>query len=148
MQSRRFALPLALLALSLTSACTRPPAAPQALGGNWDVQQVGGASLGEGVSIHMSIDARSGEITGFTGCNDFTASLTSFGDTIAIGAPTEASGACASPAAATDETRFLGVLSSVARFARHGRSLQLLPREHGEALILLRNTDTPAEPAN
>jgi heat shock protein HslJ len=140
-----FSRALAVLAMGLAASCDKPAAAPAELQGNWDVQQVAGASLGEGVRIHIAIDAQSGRISGFTGCNDFTASLTSFGDMIAIGAPSETNAPCPSPAAETDETRFLMVLGSVGRFARHGRSLELLPREHGEALLLLRNTDGDAQ---
>ena len=132
---------LAVLTVVLASGCARPPAAPQALAGSWDVQQVAGASLGEGVAIRVDIDANEGRISGFTGCNTFTASLQSFGDTIAIGAVAEDDAACPTEAAATDETRFLMVLGSVGRFSRHGRALELLPREQGEALLRLRFAD-------
>jgi hypothetical protein len=83
----------ALLFVCLAVACAETPAAPRALDGDWDVQQIAGASLGEGVRIR------------------------------------------------TDETRFLAVLASIARFSRHGRALELLPREPGEALLRLRFSD-------
>lgn len=128
-------------ALMLASACEAPPALPDALDGRWDVQRIAGASLGEDVRIEIEIDAAQGEMTGFTGCNRFTAPVSAFGETLAIGAVSEQDAPCASVAAATDETRFLMVLPSVARFARHGRALELLPREQGEALLRLRFAD-------
>lgn len=131
----------ALLSVCLAVACSETPAAPLALNGDWEVQQIAGASLGEGVRIRMDIDARSGRMTGFTGCNEFNAEVTAFGDAISISAPAEADAPCPSPAAQTDETRFLAVLGSIARFSRHGRSLELLPREPGEALVRLRFSD-------
>ena len=106
------------------------------------MQQIAGASLGEGVRIRVNIDAVNGAITGFTGCNDFSAPISAFGDSIAIGAPVEQDAPCPNQAAATDETRFLMVLGSVARFSRHGRALELLPRDPGEALVRLRFADT------
>jgi hypothetical protein len=54
----------------------------------------------------------------------------------------EGAGACPSDAAATDEARLLGVLPSITRHVRNGRSLELLPMEEGaEALIRLRLAD-------
>lgn len=144
MSSKRMAL--AALVIVLASGCARPPAAPQALAGSWDVQQVAGASLGEGVRIRLDIDASQGRISGFTGCNSFSASLESFGDSIAIGSVAEDDAACPSEAAATDETRFLMVLGSVGRYSRHGRALELLPREQGEALVRLRFADVQDPP--
>jgi heat shock protein HslJ len=126
--------------------------APAELAGRWDVQQIAGASLGEGVDVTVEIDVARGEIAGFTGCNGFSAPLSTFGETIAVGAIAEGEGACPSEAAATDEARFLGVLPHIQRFSRRGRSLELLPAAPGEALLLLRLADeqpTGAEaPAN
>ena len=132
---------LALTALVLVLACTPQPRLPEALSGAWDVQQIAGASLGEEVRIRVNINAEQGRITGFTGCNDFSAPMTAFSDAISIGAVREDDAPCASVAAATDETRLLGVLSSIGRYSRHGRSLELLPRETGEALLRLRYAD-------
>lgn len=125
----------------LAAACAEAPAAPLELDGNWEVQQIAGASLGEGVRIRLGIDAETGRISGFTGCNAFSAQMSAFGDTIAIGAPVEEDAPCPSEAASTDEQRFVMVLGSVARFSRHGRALELLPRDPGEALIRLRYSD-------
>lgn len=122
---------------------------PDELDGSWVVQQIAGASLGEGVEVYMEIDASTGAITGFTGCNQFSASMTAFSDALAVGPIQEGPGECATPEAATDEARFLGVLPSVHRFQRRGKALELLPQEQGEALLNLRVDDfaTPTQPA-
>lgn len=130
-----------LVAAALLAACTQTPVLPDALNGSWTVQQIAGASLGEGVRVHMTIDARTGSVTGYTGCHDFSATMTSFGDAISIGAVQEQPGACATPAAATDQTRFMRVLGYIQRFIRHGRSLELLRNEAGDALLRLRADD-------
>ena len=121
------------------SACQ---ASEQALDGRWRVQQIAGASLGEAVEIWIDFDADSHAVSGFTGCNDFTAPLSTFGETLAIGPPAEGPGECGSMAAATDEQRFLLVLPRVERQILRGRSLELLPAASGsEALIRLRRDD-------
>ena len=141
MRAKQVAFALAALSLGFAAGCARNPALPEALDGAWDVQQIAGASLGQDVRIHVNIDAENGLISGFTGCNEFSASMSAFGDSLAVGPVHEEDVPCASDAAATDETRFLMVLGSVARYARHGRSLELLPREPGEALLRLRYAD-------
>lgn len=124
------------------AACTPPERPPQELTGRWDVQQIAGAPLGEGVDIWIEIDQATGAVSGFTGCNTFTSTLASYGVGATFAPPQEADGACASDAAATDETRFVMVLPSVRRFIRNGRSLELLPDQEGaEALLRLRLTD-------
>lgn len=140
---KRFAL--AAMAACLLAACARPTAVSEELNGRWDVQQTAGASLGEGVHIEVTIDARTGAMSGFTGCNAFDANITAFSDAIAIGAVREAPQTCASAAAATDETRFLRVLSSIRRFVRHGKSLELLGNDAGDALVRLRFDDESAQ---
>jgi heat shock protein HslJ len=139
---------LMVLAASLTvlAACTQSPALPTELAGRWDVQQITSASLGEGVDIWVEIDPASGAVTGFTGCNGFNATMTSFSEAITIGAITEEDAVCETPEAGVDEARFLGVLGSVQRYVRHGRSLELMSNASGEALLRLRNED-PAAPA-
>lgn len=132
---------LAAITLTLTGACQPAPSLPDDLEGRWDVQQIAGAGLGDGVEIDVQFDTAEGRLSGFSGCNRFTAPVTSFGESISIGAVSEEDAPCASPAAATDETRFLMVLGSIGRFVRHGRSLELLPREQGEALLRLRYAD-------
>ncbi len=132
---------IAVIFVSVAAACAQAPATPTELDGDWEVQQIAGASLGEGVRIRLDVDAETGRISGFTGCNAFTAQMSAFGDTIAIGSPVEEDASCPSEAASTDEQRFLMVLGSVARFSRHGRALELLPRDPGEALIRLRYSD-------
>ena len=111
---------------------------PAELGGSWIVQQIAGASLGERVEIFLEIDAKTGGITGFTGCNRFSAPMTAFGDALSVSAIQEQPGECANAAAATDEARFLAVLPLVRRYARRGNSLELLPQGYGEALLKLR----------
>jgi heat shock protein HslJ len=111
---------------------------PAELGGSWIVQQIAGASLGEHVEIFLEIDAKTGGITGFTGCNRFSAPMAAFGDALSVSAIQEQPGECATAAAATDEARFLAVLPLVRRYARRGNSLELLPQGYGEALLKLR----------
>lgn len=97
---------LGMLAVCLAAACARAPAAPRALDGDWEVQQIAGASLGEGVRIRLDIEAETGRMKGFTGCNEFNAQMSAFGDSIAIGAPVEEDGPCSNEAASTDERVF------------------------------------------
>lgn len=131
----------AALALAM-AACSPQGEVPADIGGRWDVQQIAGASLGEGVDIWIDIDAVSGDVRGFTGCNNFIASMSAFSETLTIGPVTEETGACADAAAATDEARFLGVLPAVQRRIRRGHSLELLAATSGsEALLRLRLAD-------
>ncbi|MEZ5994608.1 MAG: META domain-containing protein [Hyphomonadaceae bacterium] len=133
-----------ILAAVVMAACTQQSSAPADLAGRWDVQQIAGASLGEGVDIWIEIDPEAGTIAGFTGCRDFTASLSSFGESLAVGALTQAPGECPSEAAATDEARFVTVLPQTQRRIVRGASLELLQAAPGsEALLRLRR----AEPA-
>lgn len=135
---RRFVVALALAC----AACSQQGELPADLAGRWQVQQIAGASLGEGVDIWIEIDATTGALSGFTGCNNFTATMSAFSDSLAVGVVAEAPGECVGPAAATDEARFLGVLPSVQRRIRHGRSLELLQAASGsEALLKLRLED-------
>lgn len=132
-----------ILALVATAATACAPATPSELEGDWLVQQIAGASLNADERIYFSIDGET--MRGFTGCNEFTASVTQFSNTVSISNVTEIDAACASEAAATNEARLLGVLPSVTRFARHGASLQLLgDRALPDALVLAR-TDSFAE---
>jgi len=130
-----------LLAILALTACTQqlPPKPLEDLGGRWDVQQIAGASLGEGVDAWIEIDPQTGALRGFSGCNSFTAQVESFGERITIGTIVEADAACASDAAAVDETRLLRVLPSVTRYRRRERALEFMPAEDGaEALLLMR----------
>lgn len=153
MPRARFGLSVALLSLAAPglSACGAPaqPKLPNDLGGAWVVQQIAGASLGEDVEIYIEIDANSGAMSGFTGCNPFSAPVTAYADALAIGPIQEQLGECASAEAATDEARLLGVLPFVHRFRRRGNALELLPQERGDALVLLRIDDfaTLTQPA-
>jgi len=152
MRRASFARRLALLCLAASAleACGSPaqPELPEDVGGAWVVQQIAGASLGDGVQVYMHIDASTGVITGFTGCTPFSAAMTAFSDALAVGPIQVQPGECASPEAATDEARLLGVLPAVHRFRRRGKALELLPQEQGEALLLMRVDDfaTLAEP--
>lgn len=140
---RRYLVAAAALALAACNAPAPAPTVLEQLNGRWDVQQVAGASLGEGVDAWIAVDAAAGAMHGFTGCAEFTANVTSFGELIAISDLQRVQGDCPNAAAATDEQRLLGVLPSVQRQVRHGRSLQLLPSQAGgEALVLLRLADT------
>jgi len=130
----------AVLALA---ACAQQPSE---LAGRWDVQQIAGASLGEGVGIWIEFD-RSGEaVSGFTGCNSFSTTAAVFETSIAFAPPVEADVACATEAAATDEARFLGVLPSVQRYILRGNALELLQAPSGsETLLRLRRVQAAAE---
>ena len=128
-------------ALLMLCACAQPLPTSE-LGGRWEVQQVAGASLGEGVRLWLEIDPATSEAHGFTDCNNFSSNVTELGAGVTFSPVVEEAGACPSEAAATDEARLLGVLPSVTRYVRRGRSLELLPREEGgEALIRLRLAD-------
>jgi heat shock protein HslJ len=129
-------------ALLTMAACGQSDELPADLTGRWQVQQIAGASLGEGVDIWIEIDAATGASHGFTGCNNFTATISGFSEALAVGPIREEAGACADQAAVTDEARFLGVLPSVQRRIRRGRSLELLEASQGaEALLRLRLAD-------
>lgn len=66
--------------LIVQAACAPRAATPENLGGRWDVQQIAGASLGEGVDQWLEIDAATGAISGFTGCNAFSATMSAFSE--------------------------------------------------------------------
>lgn len=130
------------VALAL-AACGPRPSAIEDLSGRWRVQQIAGASLGEGVDIWLEIDPAAGAMSGFTGCNNFTAQIDAYGLGLIVSQLEEEVGECASAAAATDEARFLGVLPLVQRRILRGRSLELLPTPQGsEALLRLRREDS------
>ena len=127
---------------ALLAACGQRPSATEELSGRWRVQQIAGASLGEGVDIWVEIDPAAGAISGFTGCNNFTARIDAYGQGLSVSQLEEEVGECASAAAATDEARFVGVLPLVQRRILRGRSLELLPTPQGsEALLRLRRED-------
>jgi heat shock protein HslJ len=135
---------LVFAAAAALAACA--PQAQSELDGEWLVQQIAGASLNADERVYFSIEGET--MRGFTGCNAFTASVTQFSGTVSLSNVTEVDAACPSDAAATNEARFLGVLPSVTRFARHGASLQLLgDRAQPDALVLAREDDfaTPAQ---
>jgi heat shock protein HslJ len=136
-------LMLAVIAVLAATACNSSQ--PHELAGRWEVQQIAGASLGQGVDIWLEFD-RSGEaVTGFTGCNSFTTTAALFEPSITFAMPVEAAGECASEAAATDKARFLGVLPSVQRYILRGNSLELLQAPSGsETLVRLRRTQATA----
>jgi heat shock protein HslJ len=138
---------LAVGLATLAACAPRGAAVPEDIGGRLDVQQIAGASLGEGVDQWIEIDAAAGAINGFTGCNPFSATMSAFGQSLAIGALREADGVCPTPEAGVDEARLLGVLGSVQRYVRRGRSLELMSSASGEALLRLRLEDrAPAAP--
>lgn len=130
-----------LALVAAVAACT--PAPPSELEGDWLVQQIAGASLNAEERIYFSIEGET--MRGFTGCNEFSASVTQFSNTVTISNVAEIDAACPSQAAATNEARLLGVLPGVTRFARRGASLQLLgDRSLPDALVIAR-TDNLAE---
>jgi len=130
-----------LLAASVLALSACQPT-DQSLDGRWRVQQIAGASLGEAVEIWMEFDSAEHTVSGFTGCNTFTAPLSTFGETIAIGPLSEGAGECSGMAAATDEQRFMLVLPQVQRRIQRGKSLELLQAVSGnETLIRLRRDD-------
>lgn len=125
------------------AACAQPQQSE--LAGQWEVQQIAGASLGEGVDIWIAFDASGEAVSGFTGCNSFTTNAALFETSISFSPPVEAAGECATQAAATDEARLLGVLPSVQRYILRGNSLELLQAPSGSATLLrLRRVQTAA----
>ncbi|MEZ5961400.1 MAG: META domain-containing protein [Hyphomonadaceae bacterium] len=131
-----------MLIVASTLALSACGQSEETLDGRWRVQQITGASLGEDVEIWISFDAANETVAGFTGCNNFSAPLSAFSDSISIGPLSEAAGECDSLAAATDEQRFLMVLPQVQRRIVRGRSLELLQAASGsETLIRLRRED-------
>ena len=131
---------LVAVASALTLAGCQP--VDTSLAGRWRVQQIAGASLGEGVEIWMTFDIANETVSGFTACNEFAAPLNTFGDAFTIGAISEGEGECGSMAAATDEQRLLLVLPQVQRRILRGKSLELLQAASGsETLIRLRRED-------
>lgn len=134
----------AVIAVLALSACARSGGAPTDMSGRWQVQEIAGASLGEGVDIWIEVDPDAGAISGFTGCNNFSANLESFGRMIAIGVPTEEAGECANEAAATDEARFLMVLPRAQRRIQRGQSLELLQAASGSETLIRLRRDEPA----
>jgi len=131
-----------IAALALV-ACGRQ--AERELDGRWEVQQIAGASLGEGVEIWIEFDEVAEIVNGYSGCKPFSASLATFERTVAFGPINQAPGECQSPEAATDEARLLIALPAVQRYARRGNSLELLQLAQGsETLIRLRRVDGAA----
>ncbi len=115
----------AVFSLMALAACQAP--ADSQLTGRWDVQQIAGASLGENVDIWIEIDEAAGRVSGYTGCNAFTSSLTTFSETAVFSGIQEQDGDCPQ------------------RYIRNGRSLELLPMAQGsEALLRLRLSDAPS----
>lgn len=136
---------LAVAALAL-AACEPAPTASDGLDGRWDVQEIAGASLGEGVDVWLELDTTQGVISGFSGCNIFSAPLSTFSNSLSIGAISEQQAECPSAEAATDEARLLAVLPHVQRHIRRGASLELLPAPQGsEALLKLRVAEPAAD---
>jgi heat shock protein HslJ len=134
-------LTIGLAAALMAAACEQAPTSE--LAGRWEVQQIAGASLGEGVDIWIEFDRSSEAVRGFTGCNDFSTTAAVFGTSIAFAPAVEADSQCATEAAATDEARFLRVLPAVQRYIVRGRSLELLQAPSGsETLLRLRRADT------
>jgi heat shock protein HslJ len=132
-------LVIGLAALALT-ACGETPG--NELAGRWEVQQIAGASLGEGVDIWIEFDPAVQSAHGFTGCNDFTTTVAAYQASIAFAPLQEAAGECPSEAAAVDEERFLRVMPAVQRYILRGNSLELLqPTSGSETLVRLRRVE-------
>lgn len=101
--------------------------------------------MGEGVDIWIEFDASGETVNGFTGCNNFTTTAALFETSITLAPPVEATGGCATQAAATDEARLLGILPSVQRYILRGNALELLPAASGsEDLLRLRRVRAAA----
>lgn len=136
---------LAVAALAL-AACEPAHNASDDLDGRWDVQEIAGASLGESVDVWLELDTAQGVVSGFSGCNTFSAPLSTFSNSLSIGAISEQQAECPSAKAATDEARLLAVLPHVQRHIRRGASLELLPAQQGsEALLKLRLAEPAAD---
>jgi heat shock protein HslJ len=130
-----------VLAALVLAACGQGPSSD--IAGRWDVQQIAGASLGEGVDVWIEVSADGRSLSGFTGCNNFTAPLSGFGNSVTVGPIAEEVGECPSSAASTDEERFLMVLPAIRRKILHGDSLELSDATPGvDALLRLRRVET------
>ena len=121
------------------AGCGERAAAPDDLNGRWVVQEIAGEGIETNGALLLMINSADGEIDGRTGCNAFTATIQSFGQSITIGNVVATDSACTTQEAQIDQERFLRVLPSVRRYVRNGRRLELLPQAAGaEALILAR----------
>ena len=139
---RRAALAFAGAAALLVAGCA--PQAESSFDGAWLVQEIAGASLNADERIYFSVEGDT--MRGFTGCNNFTASVTQFSAVLSISNVSEEVAECPSQAAATNEARFLGVLPAVKRYVRHGASLELLADSAQSDALITARTDNFATP--
>jgi heat shock protein HslJ len=107
-----------------------PAPAPNPLAGTrWDVVNYndGGAivTLVPGTSITMEFGA-SGQVTGNSGCNSFSAGYSVNGNALSITQPSGTQQFCAEPEGVMDqEARFLAALTSAASFRLNGNQLEI-----------------------
>ncbi len=109
----------------LLAACGQRPSVTEELSGRWRVQQIAGASLGEGVDIWVEIDPAAGAISGFTGCNNFTAGVESEAQHLRFTAIATTRMACAESGMAT-ERNLLTALEHTRAYRLEGGELLLL----------------------
>ena len=118
-------------------------------GTTWSVATVAG-QLVSGISSppQLALDAKTGRVSGFTGCNDFSARYRRQGRGLAFQRVTYTRKGCVEPALAKTEAAFLDALRRVRFWRIDGTTLSLL-NAAGRSVMTLRpvggdgSLDTP-----
>ena len=128
------------LTLSDTSGAallTYAAAAPTDIEGSWEVTgfNTGSAvsSVALGSTIDMTFDAE-GQVSGNSGCNQFSGGYSTDGNSIAIGPLMSTMRACADEAVNTQEQQFLAALDQAETWSISGDHLEL--RGAGDAIMV------------
>lgn len=85
---------IAAAAVVSLTACSQPRSD---LAGRWEVQQIAGASLGDGVDIWIEFDEAGDTVRGFTGCRAFTGDAEVFGAMLTLAPVVEEQGSLIRP---------------------------------------------------
>ena len=126
-------VPPCLLAILAVIGCG--PSAPPITGKEWVVVAVGDqiAPVGAGGRyLTMHFDAEGSRVSGFSGCNQYNASYTLTGDSIAFGPAISTKMACLG--GMEEEARFLAAIPGVSRWQSSDSTLVL----HGGAGVAIR----------
>jgi heat shock protein HslJ len=95
----------------------------------WNLTELGDTELATGapatIIFGATDDSGSGETLGSTGCNSFTGSYSTEGDSLSIGPLITTLAGCTNPAVQAQEGRFLITLETVETFAISGDTLEL-----------------------
>ena len=107
--------------------------------GEWVAAELFGVQLGDDISRTLS--AKKYEvISGSTGCNDYTATVSILGDSLQLSDITHAENACPTDQAAAAERAYLDALAAAASFEVLDDELRLFD-EGGEVIVLLKRLD-------